>query len=294
MHDVAFPACPLNIWVAQLPPPTASQRGWAGGAANHQASSISWTQWQWCCWWGGSRLWTSSSSPSPSSSSTRPRIVPVAARNAGDDPHNAKLKERIQASRDVDHQTLNCWLVRGWWQIPETKIPHVYETVVPWYRLQRLPFTYWVALLQEHINQLDDLEGAKALLHLFAGRTILRGGTDLQYVEQAHYITISWPRAFLYLSQVAHEGGANEHLLRPVSLLLTCKPSQTRAWITVLWKCGGRRHDQYTPSVSLTCQSFRRQNSAITACRFLVFGSTENLVKATDVPHPEWYTSKSE
>ena len=60
--------------------------------------------------------------------------------------------------------------------------------------LQRLPFTYWVALLQEHINQLDDLGSTKALLDLFARRQSWEAAPIFNMSNmQAHYSNVGYP-----------------------------------------------------------------------------------------------------
>ena len=59
--------------------------------------------------------------------------------------------------------------------------------------------------------------------------------------------------------------------------------------MTVLWRSPAW---SITPNISLTCQSFRRQNFEIKPTDSLLFGNTENSVNATgDIPRLVWYTS---
>ena len=95
-----------------------------------------------------------------------------------------------------------CWPERGWWQIPASRVLHM------WYRgrptwLQQLPLTCWVAPLQEHINQFDDLESSKALVRLSACRQPWEAAPTFNMrVQQAHYSTISQSCTFLHFISV--------------------------------------------------------------------------------------------
>ena len=165
---------------------------------------------------------------------------------------------------------------------------------------QRLPFTYWVALLQAQINQLHDLERAPRpwVLHLFTRRQSWKEAAAIFSMSNKHNAT-GHHRLTPRLSVFVARGRPLRRSERTFAaagflVLLTCKNLQTWAWISnhsvvEVWRSPVW---SVTPNVSLTChlQSVRRQtpkSSLQIPCSFLKFGKHGKLSKRNGY-FPSW------